>query len=215
MVLLNELFKFVIYASTLYKIDESHSLKHSMSVYQYANSIFYQEVTQKPHLLEQKQIIDTCAILHDICDNKYVDETIGINNINKFLENKLEKDEISIINKIIQTMSYSKVIKYGYPKLGQYEDAYHIVRQADLLAAYDIDRAIIYGMMVKKQEYNESLKESINLFNERVLKHMDDNLFYHKSALEIGKKLHKEVELKINDLYKISSFYICNNKDNY
>lgn len=200
--LINQLFKFVIRTSALYNIDESHALKHSMDVYQYANTIFHQEVINKPYLMKQKLIIDSCAILHDMCDNKYVDETIGIKNINDFLINKLQQDEIYIINQIIQTMSYSKVKKNGYPIIPKYQDAYHIVRQADLLAAYDIDRAIIYGMMVKDQTYEESLSESIQLFDKRVLQHITDNLFYHESAIEIGKKLHQEAELKIAELCK-------------
>ena len=200
--LINELFKFVIRTSALYNIDESHSLKHSMDVYQYANTIFYQEVIKNPYLMEQKSIIDSCAILHDMCDNKYVEETIGLKNINDFLTNKFQQDEIYTINQIIQTMSYSKVKKNGYPIISKYQDAYHIVRQADLLAAYDIDRAIIYGMMVKDQNYEEALSESIQLFDKRVLQHITDNLFYHESAVEISKKLHHEAELKINELRK-------------
>lgn len=200
--LINQLFKFVIRTSALYNIDESHALKHSMDVYQYANTIFHQEVIKNPYLKEQKSIIDSCAILHDMCDNKYVDETIGLKNINDFLANTFPQEEINTINQIIQTMSYSKVKKQGYPIIPKYQDAYHIVRQADLLAAYDIDRAIIYGMMVKGQSYEESLSESIQLFDKRVLQHITDNLFYHDSAIEIGKKLHHEAELKINELRK-------------
>lgn len=202
--LINQLFKFVIRTSALYNIDESHALKHSMDVYQYANTIFHQEVIKNPYLKEQKSIIDSCAILHDMCDNKYVDETIGLKNINDFLANTFPQEEINTINQIIQTMSYSKVKKQGYPIIPKYQDAYHIVRQADLLAAYDIDRAIIYGMMVKGQSYEESLSESIQLFDKRVLQHITDNLFYHDSAIEIGKKLHHEAELKINELRKNS-----------
>ena len=175
-----------------------------MDVYQYANTIFHQEVIKKPHLIEQKSIIDSCAILHDMCDNKYVDEIIGLKNINDFLANKFQQEEIHTINQIIQTMSYSKVKTQGYPIIPKYQDAYHIVRQADLLAAYDIDRAVIYGMMVKGQTYEESLSESIQLFDKRVLQHITDNLFYHESAVEIGKKLHHDAELKIIELCKNS-----------
>ena len=57
--LINQLFKFVIRTSALYNIDESHALKHSMDVYQYANTIFHQEVIKNPYLKEQKSIIDS------------------------------------------------------------------------------------------------------------------------------------------------------------
>ena len=44
-------------------------------------------------------------------------------------------------------MSYSKVNKNGFPELGNYQLCYNIVREADLLASYNIDRCIIYQMI--------------------------------------------------------------------
>ena len=42
-------------------------------------------------------------------------------------------------------MSYSKVKVHGYPELGDYQLAYHIVRESDLLTAYNIPRSIVYN----------------------------------------------------------------------
>ena len=39
---------------------------------------------------------------------------------------------------IVDTMSYNKVITSGFPYHGEYQRAYHIVREADLLAGYDL-----------------------------------------------------------------------------
>jgi len=124
-------------------------------------------------------------------------ESEGLKNINNFLFDKIEQPKIKVINDIISKMSYSKVQKEGYPDLKEYNEIYHIVRQADILAAYDVDRAIMYSMIVDNKTYNKALDDSIALFNNRVLKHIYDNTFYHKSALEIGKKLHKEALLKL------------------
>lgn len=197
MSLVNKLFKFVIMTSNLYKIDESHSLKHSMDVYNYANTIYNIEVIKKPYLKKHKQIIDICSILHDMCDKKYMNEQEGLENINNFLENKVEKRDINMITHIISTMSYSTVAKNGFPDLKEYTETYHIIRQADILAAYDIDRAVIYGMMAVNKDYKASLEDSLDLFDKRVLQHIYDNTFYHESALKIGQELHKNAETKI------------------
>jgi len=69
----------------------------------------------------------------------------------------MSSSDLEIIGKIIGTMSYSKVKANGYPELGEYQLAYHIVREADLLAAYDIDRCIIYTMYRDNCEYNKAL----------------------------------------------------------
>ena len=205
MLFLNELFKFVILTSSSYKIDESHALKHSMDVYYYGNKIFNEEMKHNPILQNNKIIIDICCILHDMCDKKYMDEQEGLKNINNFLFDKLEQPTIKIINDIISTISYSKVKKNGYPDLKEYTEIYHIVRQADILAAYDIDRAIMYSMIVNNKIYNKALEDAIKLFNNRVLKHIHDGTFYHKSALQIGQKLHEEALLKLELLKNINN----------
>ena len=83
------------------------------------------------------------------------------------------------------------------PDLKEYTETYHIIRQADILAAYDIDRAVIYGMMAVNKDYKSSLEDSLDLFDKRVLQHIYDNTFYHESALKIGQELHKNAESKI------------------
>jgi len=90
------------------------------------------------------------------------------------------------------------VNKNGYPNLGEYQLAYHIVREADLLSAYDIDRCIIYGMMVKKLPYIESVERSIELVNKRVLQYKHNDLFITKYSIDESTILHdkcvKEIE---------------------
>jgi len=207
MLSLNELFKFVIRTSAFYKIDESHALKHSMDVYHFGTKIFNEEIKNHSTLKNNKIIIDTCCILHDMCDKKYMNESEGLKNINNFLYDKIEQPKIKVINDIISKMSYSKVQKDGYPDLKEYNELYHIVREADILAAYDVDRAIMYSMIVDGQTYKKALDDSVSLFNNRVLKHIYDDTFYHKSALKIGKKLHKEALLKLELLQNNNNKY--------
>jgi hypothetical protein len=190
--LYNTLFQYVLLASQKYRIDESHALKHSMDAFHYADKIVEQQVVFSPLLKEQEKIIYCAAIAHDMCDWKYRNETEGMEEIKHVLENSGEvtPPEIDIILKIISTMSYSKVKKQGFPELDpKYMLPYHIVREADLLCAYDFERCIMYQMYQKKSNYIDSISVAEELFDNRVLKYIDDGLFF----TEYGKR--KSVEL--------------------
>ena len=193
MSLLNKLLHFIILTSSKYKIDESHGLKHSMEVLQFAYNIFNVEKTNYPEIINYERIIYIAAIVHDMCDKKYMNEDEGIIGIENFLLTKIESDEIDIIKQIISTMSYSKIKKdnfFIYPDLGQYQMAYHIVREADLLAAYDIDRCIIYQMYKSDESFESSFDNASKLFDNRVLKHFDNNLFITEYSKKEGQILH-------------------------
>ena len=168
--LINHGFKYVIDTSNHYKIDESHALKHSMEVYRFAKRIYESEVKNNPQLEQQREIIYMAAIPHDMCDKKYMDEKEGILRYQNYLSELMTEEEIKIMGQIIGTMSYSKVKENGYPQLGDYQLAYNIVREADLLAAYDIDRCIMYTMYRDNCSYSEALEEALKLFDYRVFK---------------------------------------------
>jgi HD superfamily phosphodiesterase len=168
--LVNHGFKYVIDTSNIYKIDESHSLKHSMEVYGFAKRIYESEIIKSPYLEQQKEIIYIAAIGHDMCDKKYMNEKEGIEKYKNHFTSLIPSNELDVIGEIIGTMSYSKVKSNGYPKLGEYQLAYHIVREADLLSAYDIDRSIIYSMYKHSNNYSEGLKNAVELFDKRVFK---------------------------------------------
>jgi hypothetical protein len=195
--IINNGFKYVIETSNLYKIDESHALKHSMEVYNFAKQIYESELVKKPYLEEQKEIIYMAAIGHDMCDKKYMDEKIGVQRYKTFLSENMKRDEIEIIGKIIETMSYSKVKVNGYPNLGDYQLAYHIVREADLLSAYDIDRCVIYGMFVENLEYDKALSRAIKLFESRVLTYISDNLFITQYSKNEAFQKHIQAEKEL------------------
>ena len=101
-------------------------------------------------------------------------------------------------------MSYSKVKTNGYPELGNYQLAYHIVREADLLAAYDIDRCIIYDMYRNNSDYTDALQDAFKLFEKRVFRMRRDKLFTtsyaKKESLKLHRKAKKDVE-KLTDLF--------------
>ena len=176
MVSLNELFTFVLRMSNKYKIDASHSEVHSMDVLHFANSIYTSERNMFPYLNKQINVIYTSAILHDMCDKKYMDQTHGLEEIQDFLKYKLSQEEIYYSIKIMETMSYSTVKKNGYPDLGDYQMAYHVVREADLLSSYDFDRSVIYHMN-KGNDLTSSYRNALELFHDRVFNYNTDKLF--------------------------------------
>lgn len=203
--LLNHAFNYVIKASAKYNIDESHALKHSMQVFYNANNIYIAECIKKPFLKDQEDIICVSSILHDMCDKKYVpDEDEGLQSMKEYMSHFMPEDRMNIACDIMNTMSYSKVKKNGYPDLGEYQWAYHIVREADLLAAYDPDRCIMYSMMVEKCTYLDAVDKCIALFNERIFKHLDDNLFVTDYGKEKAEELHANALVELKNIRKLT-----------
>lgn len=179
MVCLNQLFTFVLAMTKKYNIDSSHSESHSMDVLHYANQIANFVSLTFPYILEQTNVIFSAAVLHDLCDRKYITVETGLNEIDQFLENKLTEEEKFYTKEIINTMSYSKVKKNGYPELGKYEMAYHAVREADLLSSYDFDRSLVYKMN-QGLPLTKAYEDALKLFNERMFNYNTDKLFISK-----------------------------------
>lgn len=198
--LVNHCFDFVIDNSAIYRIDESHALKHSMEVFGYAKKIYDAELIKSPYIENQKEIIYSAAIGHDMCDKKYMDEKEGIARYQLHLSDYMTPSDLEIMGNIIGTMSYSKVKVNGYPDLGEYQLAYHIVREADLLAAYDIDRCIMYDMFRNHSDYSEAVEEAFKIFDKRVFKMRKQNLFKSDYAKKESLKLHRKAKKDVENL---------------
>ena len=196
--LINSAFEHVIKTTQLYKIDESHGLKHSMEVFGFAKRIYESEVKANPFLEDQQCIIFAAAIGHDTCDKKYMNEREGVKKYKEHMSDIMSPEDLEIVGNIISTMSYSKVKVHGYPELGIYQLAYHIVREADLLAAYDIDRCIMYKMHCSKCNYTEGLKDALNLFDSRVFRMRKDKLFITAYSKKESLKLHRKAIKETN-----------------
>lgn len=201
--LVNAGFKYVVETSQLYNIDESHALKHSMEVYGLAKKIYESELLKNSNLENQQAIIFMAAIGHDMCDKKYMDEKEGIKKYQTYLSEFMNPSDLEIMGQIIGTMSYSKVKVNGFPDLGDYQTAYHIVREADLLAAYDIDRCVIYTMYRDNCSYTDALKVAVELFDNRVFIMRQDRLFKTAYSRKESLKMHKKAKNDVEKLIKI------------
>ena len=89
MKLINDLITFILIVTSKYKIDETHDISHSMDVLHYVNNIYEQQVYIYPPLKKYQKIIFVAALLHDMCDKKYMDEKLGISNVKRFLSKDL------------------------------------------------------------------------------------------------------------------------------
>lgn len=197
--LFSKLFQFVLAMTAKYEIDESHGLSHSMDVLHFAQKIYESEVQKFPRLQQHEHIITTAAIVHDMCDKKYMEEGEGVSVIGDYLKttNQLYDFEIDAVKKIISTMSYSTVKKNGFPELGEYQRAYHVVREADLLAAYDFDRCMIYAMTQHELPLHQAFDESEKLFQKRVLRYDDHGLLLSGYARQEASRLHTQAVQRI------------------
>lgn len=160
-----------------HRIDESHGVSHSMNVLHFAHNIYNDELPKHPELGSHERLIYVSAIIHDMCDKKYMNEKEGITEIEEYLGDKLTSLEIDTTKQIVSTMSYSTVKKNGFPDLGIYMPAYHIVRESDLLSAYDFDRSMIYHMYNNGSTTEQAFIDAKELFQKRVFKHDKDGLF--------------------------------------
>jgi len=198
-ILTSKLLHYVLLTTQKLKIDESHGIMHSMNTVNYAEQIYHSELIKTPRLLQDHNIILAAASLHDMADNKYTDDVQGAIDIANYLqsETSMTSEEIDATKNIITTMSYSKVKKQGYPKLGKFQQAYHIVREADLLCAYDFDRAMIYDMSKNNCTTEKAFENSYKLFIKRVFQYCNDNLFVHEYSKKEAYFLHAQAMKRI------------------
>lgn len=201
----NELCKFILFTSKKYNIDSSHDITHSMDVLHYAHNIYKKEVYLNPGIKSHENIIYLASTLHDMCDKKYMKEEEGLHSMELFLKDKIKisDEERNVVSSIINTMSYSKVKVNGFPNLGIYQSAYHIVREADLLSAYDFDRCLIYGLNVRGENFENTFTRAEELFKNRVLRHAEDNLFTTEYARTCYPALHLQAINRISSWKRI------------
>jgi hypothetical protein len=174
---LSTIIQFMMSITKQYSYDESHGIIHGFNTLHTAYTIYEKEVGNYPELKGQEKIILVAAVIHDMCDKKYMDETDGITKIHNLFEHELKPYEITVVHDIITQMSYSKVKKNGFPELGKYQSAFNVVREADLLEAYDFDRAMIYHLHHRNSDVSKAYIESIELFENRMFMHETDGLF--------------------------------------
>jgi hypothetical protein len=110
--------------------------------------------------------------------------------IHDYLHTFFSPEDFNILALIITTMSYHTVREKGFPNMKEWQLGYHMVREADLLAAYDLDRCILYGMYRENMTYGEAMVNGTNIFRNRVLRYIEDRLFLTEYGISTAHDLH-------------------------
>jgi hypothetical protein len=168
-----------------YNIDDSHGLQHAQ------DCVVWVCVLQENLTSDEIIVAIYSAALHDMCDKKYMDVSIGLGIIHQWLiTQELEPCHIQAILNIISTMSYTKLKSQMvndvivFPDHGIYNNVYHIVRHADLLDAYKVNRCMLYQQRLQPTiSTQECVKCVRKLFDERVFKYVSDGWITLPNAL--------------------------------
>jgi hypothetical protein len=179
------LWEFISKMCVDYNIDDSHGLQHAQ------DCVLWVCIIQENLTANELIIAIYSAALHDMCDKKYIDVSFGIAIINRWLiTQNLDKDHIQAILNIISTMSYTKLKSQMvngtivFPDHGIYNNVYHIVRHADLLDAYKVNRCILYQQRLQPTlSPHECVNCARTLFDNRVFKYVSDGWITLPNAL--------------------------------
>ncbi len=206
---LGNIYNFIIATTRRLNIDETHGLRHAMDVYKYSQNIYNVEKNNTPLIIRDERLIYTSALLHDMCDHKYIKQEDGLEKIDKFLrENAYYRSEIETVKEIISTMSYSKIKVMGEPNHGENQIAFQIVRESDLLASYDVDRCVMYDMLKNDIRYENAFENAKGIFEKRMFKYLERKEIRTEEGKNIAKRLVKESKDRIEEIEKT----ISNNK---
>ena len=193
------LFNFIEQQCLKYDIDKSHGSRHSWGTALRAVAILktLEDVSDK-----EERVAIYSAALHDMCDSKYCPIEEASNDIKNFLlDIKWIPEEINAVLSIITTMSYSKLkknVKEGviqYPDHGEWQRAYHVARNADLLEAYIVARCVLYNQHIHPSNTeDEHWERATQLFNDRIFTYVSEGWINLPGALVMVATLEQEAK---------------------
>jgi HD superfamily phosphodiesterase len=183
-------------------IDNSHNHHHSKEVLFWSVEI----IKRLPFEMSKHDILITgqCALLHDLVDQKYTD-------FSKDVEYHLQKyhtaDDIRSVMKIIQNMSYSKIVsndgQVSFPSWVEHSSLckiYHVVREADLLSSYNLARMIEYRKKLSNYTEEKIKEEVMELYEHRMKRLVERGLFYFNTTIPLAQTLEEVSRLKLSIL---------------
>lgn len=186
-------YAFVEQMCNKYGIDESHGIGHAKDCVQFADQLTDASIPE-----EQRTVILYAAAVHDTVDKKYVPVEQACAEVRTFFHDLgLQENHINAILNIITTMSYSYLTKrkadagvQSYPDHGEWQDAYHIVRHADLLCAYRVERCLQYQHHVTPDIAESDAWIAVKkIFAIRVFRYIEDGWITLPKALEIAEPM--------------------------
>lgn len=210
-------------------VDDSHNHVHSKEVMFWAGAILENLSKNMNITLSQRLCIGHCALLHDVLDKKYLDNT-SYPMVYDRVYNHLSKHFFSggtarHMMEIMTGLSYSKTVSpdpqggghatVRFPSWIQdkpeWFTIYHIVREADLLSAYNIARMVEYRLSKFPAMSESDMRQDIrDMFYSRMDRMIEMGLFVHPSSAELASTLQQVARYKLAmldfiDLKKISN----------
>lgn len=201
--------KFII---NKHDFDSSHDLTHFENVYNYAKQIISEDFpkgTLMKGMSRENSIILAlyAAYSHDIIDGKYVDSEKSIEMLRKvYIENGYNEEHLEILIYLINNMSYSKERTGKQIIPPELETLMMIIRDADKLDGFRIERIIAYHNRNFK-DYKEPQKSlKINgwcktILVKRIMKYKDEFLKTN-CAKRLAIDMHDKVEKYVNENFK-------------
>lgn len=193
------LFNFIEQQCRKYDIDKSHGSRHAWGTALRAMAILktLDNVSEK-----EERIAIYSAALHDTCDSKYCPIQEASSDIKRFLLGiQWELEEVEAVLSIITTMSYSKLkknVKGGviqYPDHGEWQRAYDVARNADLLEGYIVARCVLYNQHIHPSKTeDEHWERARQLFNERIFTYVSEGWINLPGALAMVPTLEQEAK---------------------
>jgi len=200
-------------------VDDSHNHVHALDVLRLAFRIMPSSV---PRTVMEKVMV--CALLHDTIDRKYMlteaareQET---RDLGRFLRHSLgySVTEASRLETIMTDMSYHKTVREGrfvvpssiVDAEEETQTVYHLVRQADLLSSYDIERMLLYKYhRLFPENQHPRIETRMRLVCEDVFQTFATRvqplasipgIFPSKAARDLAESLYRESALKMHFL---------------
>jgi len=198
---MTKVWEFVAQRCAEHGIDDSHGLIHSKATVMWAKLLLdsFEDVSA-----EERKFALYGAALHDMCDSKYMDVSAGQAQIRSWLLDSAggwSVEDADALIGVIGTTSYSKLKKacvvgedgkvvIVYPEHGKWQRAYHIIRHADLLDAYIVERCMLYNEHIyPTMSAEESWARVIRIFDDRVFKYVSDGWLFYPAALALVPEL--------------------------
>jgi hypothetical protein len=179
-------------------VDDSHNEKHAKEVLFWTIDILRRQSMSKYEMLTTAQ----CALLHDTIDPKYpINFT---NEVRTHLAIYHDTSHVDVMLKVMETISYSKVVVDGKVRFPSWIDEnpvytrlYHTVREADLLASFNIARMIEYRYHLGGKTDKEIREEVLELYDARMGRLVERGLFVLPGTRELACHLDAVARVKL------------------
>lgn len=176
----------------------------------------------EPHPLEvDSTILETVAMVHDVCDHKYINKgSIPESELEKFLVEYLkdhpDPNVVSRVLDIVYCVSWSKQVKgISAERVAALstQDKLHldIVRDADRIMAIGVENGVrrcrAYAFAMQESPTEESaISHVIEHCKEKLLRLYPERFIVTKKGREIAKPLHDEMQEWWNKAHKNEEF---------